>query len=123
LVARVLPAGYLKPSQIADSVGKEPFSKFYLSASVMSTPIFSKSAATSWPANTPMHIKLAVEDFFQLLDGYSAEAAVRWSQLYHTEGEFQAFGKVFKGHEGMCVGYSQSILDGGYTDLEALPGN
>jgi hypothetical protein len=115
--------GYLNPSQIADSVGKDSIPNFHLSASVMSTPIFLKSAATSWPANTPMHVKLAVENFFQLLDGYSAEAAVRWSQLYHTEGEFQAFGKIFKGHEGMCVVYSRLILDGGYTDLEALPGN
>ncbi|RAK80241.1 uncharacterized protein BO72DRAFT_346054, partial [Aspergillus fijiensis CBS 313.89] len=38
-------------------------------------------------------------NFFYLLDGYSPEAAIQWSQVCRKNGEFQAFGKVFKGHE------------------------
>lgn len=67
----------------------------------MPNPTYIKSAATHWPDNVPEAVQLAVENFFQLLDGYSPEAAAKWSQLYQTHGEFQAFGKVFKGHESM----------------------
>ncbi|KAJ6133797.1 hypothetical protein N7523_000119 [Penicillium sp. IBT 18751x] len=67
----------------------------------MSSPTYTKSAATSWPSNTPEATKMAVEKFFQFLDGYSPEAAKEWSQLYRVDGEFQAFGKVFKGHEAI----------------------
>lgn len=68
---------------------------------MMPRPTYAKSAATDWPANVPEAIKSAIENFFQLLDGYSPEAATKWSQLYQPNGEFRAFGKVFKGHEGM----------------------
>ncbi len=67
----------------------------------MPNPTYIKSATTQWPAKIPEATKLAIENFFQLLDGYSPEAAAKWSQLYQRHGEFQAFGKVFKGNEGM----------------------
>lgn len=70
--------------------------------------------------------KLAVETFFQLLDGYSPEAASKWSDLYQRNGDFQAFGKVFKGREGtwdLQISYPKSTLyhrDNPYAKAESF---
>ncbi|KAF9889864.1 hypothetical protein FE257_006954 [Aspergillus nanangensis] len=57
-----------------------------------------KTRNTAWPTNISCSIKDAIETFFQLLDGFSPEAAQEWSQLYHPKGKFEAFGQVFEGH-------------------------
>lgn len=56
-----------------------------------------------WPAHAPYHVKVWVDRFFQLLDGYSPEAAEQWAQLYAPDGVFEAFGQTFKGKDGKQI--------------------
>jgi hypothetical protein len=58
-----------------------------------------KTTNTIWPDNVPVAVKDTIEEFFQLLDGYTPLAARQWSELYLPTGEFEAFCKIFKGHE------------------------
>ncbi|KAH6867511.1 hypothetical protein B0T10DRAFT_419720 [Thelonectria olida] len=52
----------------------------------------------SWPS----HISAAERDFFstfyRLLDGTTPEEGKAWSETFAQDGEFRAFGHVFKGH-------------------------
>lgn len=64
------------------------------------TPL-QKTQDTLWPSHVPSHIKTWVDRFFQLLDGYTPEAARQWAELYTPDGVFEAFGQSFRGPEGM----------------------
>lgn len=64
------------------------------------TPL-QKTQDTLWPSHVPSHIKTWVDRFFQLLDGYTPEAAQQWAELYTPDGVFEAFGQSFRGPEGM----------------------
>jgi hypothetical protein len=59
-----------------------------------------KTKETLWPSRTSHHVKVWVDKFFQLLDGYSPDAAQQWAELYTTDGVFEAFGQTFGGAAG-----------------------
>ncbi|KAE8141838.1 hypothetical protein BDV38DRAFT_236528 [Aspergillus pseudotamarii] len=63
--------------------------------------VLGKTQDTLWPSHTPHHIKVWTDEFFQLLDGYSPEAAQQWAELYTSNGVFEAFGQTFKGLEAI----------------------
>ncbi|KAI2994125.1 hypothetical protein CBS147346_10685 [Aspergillus niger] len=60
-----------------------------------------KTQETLWPSHTHHRTKVWIDNFFQLLDGYSPEAAQEWADLYTPDGQFEAFGKTFKGSEAI----------------------
>jgi hypothetical protein len=45
-----------------------------------------KTTNTIWPDNVPVAVKDTIEEFFQLLDGYTPQAARQWSELYLPTG-------------------------------------
>ncbi|KAF9889021.1 hypothetical protein FE257_007998 [Aspergillus nanangensis] len=61
----------------------------------------SKDGNIAWQSQTPDEMKTWVDSFFQLLDGYTREAAHQWAQLYAEDGEFVAFGTSFKGQQAI----------------------
>ncbi|BCS30007.1 nuclear transport factor 2 family protein [Aspergillus puulaauensis] len=66
------------------------------------TPL-QKTQDTLWPSHVPSHIKTWVDRFFQLLDGYTPEAARQWAELYTPDGVFEAFGQSFRGPEAISA--------------------
>jgi hypothetical protein len=57
--------------------------------------------AIAWPSHITDAEKQFFNTFYQLLDGSTPEEGKAWSETFAPDGEFRAFGHVFKGHAGM----------------------
>ncbi|KAH7232254.1 uncharacterized protein BKA55DRAFT_146983 [Fusarium redolens] len=54
--------------------------------------------AIAWPSHITDAEKQFFNTFYQLLDGSTPEEGKAWSETFAPDGEFRAFGHVFKGH-------------------------
>ncbi|KAL6353911.1 hypothetical protein LRP88_12906 [Fusarium phalaenopsidis] len=55
-------------------------------------------SAIAWPSHITASEREFFDDFYQLLDGTTPEEGKAWSETFAPDGEFRAFGHVFKGH-------------------------
>ncbi|WAO91710.1 Hypothetical protein NCS54_00919000 [Fusarium falciforme] len=62
-------------------------------------------SAIAWPSHITASEREFFDYFYQLLDGTTPEEGKAWSETFAPDGEFRAFGHVFKGHAGtFCTG-------------------
>ncbi|KAJ4169046.1 hypothetical protein NW754_010978 [Fusarium falciforme] len=55
-------------------------------------------SAIAWPSHITASEREFFDYFYQLLDGTTPEEGKAWSEKFAPDGEFRAFGHVFKGH-------------------------
>ncbi|RSM08212.1 hypothetical protein CDV31_008220 [Fusarium ambrosium] len=58
-------------------------------------------SSIAWPSHITASEREFFDNFYRLLDGNTADEGKAWSESFDFEGEFRAFGHVFKGHAGM----------------------
>ncbi|KAI8665058.1 hypothetical protein NCS56_00940400 [Fusarium sp. Ph1] len=74
-------------------------------------------SAIAWPSHITASEREFFDDFYQLLDGTTPEEGKAWSETFAPDGEFRAFGHVFKGHAAgreliILTNYEMTCPDG-----------
>ncbi|EEU43333.1 uncharacterized protein NECHADRAFT_82516 [Fusarium vanettenii 77-13-4] len=74
-------------------------------------------SAIAWPSHITASEREFFDNFYQLLDGTTLEEGKAWSETFAPDGEFRAFGHVFKGHAAgreliILTNYEMTCPDG-----------